>query len=263
MSVDRRSIKAAARERLRSAEPRPLIEGLLFVLTAGALTGISYAMLVSNVTESGWDTYMKYIMLGRYEDGWNYLSEMAPSMPVYLISRVLDLLCALVAAGLSIFSMNTLREKEEASLWNLLDGFGRFFPLLLLLIMTRVLITVWTQLLVIPGVIAYYRYRLALYLMLDHPQINPLQAILLSGKMMQGHKWSFFLLDLSFLGWGMLALLPLLFGAALGLPTLIAGALCSAAILVWLAPYYEMSCVGFYEAVKTPVQILPPDDSEN
>ena len=39
----------------------------------------------------------------------------------------------------------------------------------------------------------------------------------------------------------------------------VAGGLGSAAILAWLLPYFEMSCVGFYEAVKVPVYSEPPD----
>ena len=40
----------------------------------------------------------------------------------------------------------------------------------------------------------------------------------------------------------------------------IAGGVGSALILAWLLPYYELSCVGFYEAVKTPLRIEPPEE---
>ena len=260
MYIDRYSIKADAREHLRSAVPRPYYEGLLFLLVAGILTGLSMALMASKLTDAGVETYMKYVMAGMYEDAVRYLRTLTPPTADYLISNVLDLLRSIVAVGLSIFAMNTLRQKE-ASLGNLLDGFGRFFPLLILLVLMRFLVSLWSYLLVIPGIIAFYRYRLAVYLLLDHPELNPLQCILLSGQMMRGKKWELFLLDLSFLGWALLASLPLSFGAALGsLATLIVGALGSAAILGWLLPYYELSCVGFYEAVKTPIQSSPPEE---
>lgn len=259
MPIDRPSIKAAAREQLRSAVPRPLFAGLLFVLIAGVLTGLSGAMLSSRFTENAMETYLRYVYSGLYEDAVRYLQTLNPPISNYLFSQALDLLRGIVAAGLSIFAMNTLRRKE-ASLWNLLDGFGRFFPLLLLLILTRFLITVWSYLLIIPGIIASYRYRFSVFLLLDHPELNPLQSILLSGKMTRGRKWELFLLDLSFLGWALLAVLPFSFGAALGLVPLILGALLSAAILAWLIPYYELSVVGFYEAVKTPIESIPPEE---
>ena len=257
--IDRYTIKADARERLRSAEPKPYYEGLLFVLVAGILSALSTAMMLSNLTEVNTDIYMKYILAGRYEDAVRYLQTFDPPLTNYLISNVLDVFRGIVAAGLSIFAMNTLR-KKEASLWNLLDGFGRFFPLLILLLIMRFLLSFWFYLLIIPAIFAFYRYRLAVYLMIDHPQLNAFQCILLSGRMMRGHKWDLFLLDLSFLGWSLLASLPISIGAVFGLVPTILGALGSAAICAWLIPYYELSCVGFYEAVKTPIQSIPPED---
>ena len=255
--IDRYSIKADARERLRHAVPRPYVEGLLFVLVAGILTALSTALMLSQFTQSNTETYMKYVLAGRYEDAMRYLQTFDPPLADYLISNVLDVFRGIVAAGLSIFAMNTLRRKE-ASLGNLLDGFGRFFPLLALVILMRFLLSFWFYLLVIPGILAYYRYRLAVYLLIDHPELNCFQCLLLSGQVMRGKKWELFLLDLSFLGWALLAVLPLTVGAVFGLVGLILGALGSAAILAWLAPYYELSCVGFYEAVKTPIQSIPP-----
>ena len=257
--IDRYTIKADARERLRSAEPKPYYEGLLFVLVAGILSALSTAMMLSNLTEVNTDIYMKYILAGRYEDAVRYLQTFDPPLTNYLISNVLDVFRGIVAAGLSIFAMNTLR-KKEASLWNLLDGFGRFFPLLILLLIMRFLLSFWFYLLIIPAIFAFYRYRLAVYLMIDHPQLNAFQCILLSGRMMRGKKWDLFLLDLSFFGWSLLASLPISIGAVFGLVPTVLGALGSAAICAWLIPYYELSCVGFYEAVKTPIQSIPPED---
>lgn len=257
--IDRYTIKAEARERMRSAVPKPYYEGLLFVLVAGILSALSTAMMLSHLTEVNTDIYMKYILAGRYEDAARYLQTFDPPLTNYLISNVLDVFRGIVAAGLSIFAMNTLR-KQEASLWNLLDGFGRFFPLLILLLIMRFLLSFWFYLLIIPAIFAYYRYRLAVYLMIDHPQLNAFQCILLSGRMMRGHKWDLFLLDLSFLGWSLLASLPISIGAVFGLVPTVLGALGSAAICAWLIPYYELSCVGFYEAVKTPIQSIPPED---
>ena len=47
---------------------------------------------------------------------------------------------------------------------------------------------------------------------------------------------------------------------AAGILPLILGGLGTAAILAWIFPYYEMCVVGFYEAVKTPIEIQPPDE---
>lgn len=274
MPIDRYTIKADARERLRSAVPRPYYEGLLFLLIAAILSGLSAAFLLSHFNREAFADYVQYtqdVMAAVYANPSLTLDSFAPAVterlskvmePLPLIDEAiryaLALLQSFVAVGLTIFSMNTLRQKD-ASLWNLFDGFGRFLPLLLLLLVTRFLLYIWTSLLVIPGIIAFYRYRLAVYLLLDHPELNPIQCLLLSGQMMRGRKWELFVLDLSFLGWGLLASLPLSIGSLFGLVPMILGALGSAAILAWLLPYYEMSCVGFYDTIKTPIRSIPPE----
>lgn len=52
-----------------------------------------------------------------------------------------------------------------------------------------------------------YRYRLALYFMLDHPDWGVMECIRQSKQTMKGWKWPLFVMDLSFLGWMILELL--------------------------------------------------------
>ncbi|MDO4617881.1 MAG: DUF975 family protein [Lachnospiraceae bacterium] len=47
-------------------------------------------------------------------------------------------------------------------------------------------------------------YMLVPYIIAENPDIKPKQAITLSRKMMHGHKWEAFVLDLSFIGWNIL-----------------------------------------------------------
>ena len=59
---------------------------------------------------------------------------------------------------------------------------------------------------IIGGPIKYYEYRMVPYLLAENPEIKTNDALLLSKQMMYGHKWELFLLDCSFLGWGILGL---------------------------------------------------------
>lgn len=255
MTIDRNAIKAEARDLMRSALPRPYYEGLIFVLVSGILLALSYRILSVNITAESSQKYLSLILAGNYDSALRYAEKLRPSSLDSFISMVLELFRNLLYVGLSIFSLNTLR-RRESSLWNLLDCFSRFFPLVVLLLLRSLLITVWLQLLIIPGILAAYRYRMAAYLMLDHREFSAIPAIVFSGQLMKGKKWSLFLLDLSFLGWFLLSLLPLMLGALFaGWIPLIAGACGSAAILAWVLPYYELSCVGFYEAIKDELTI--------
>lgn len=90
----------------------------------------------------------------------------------------------------------------------------------------------WMLLLIVPGVIKAMSYAMTPFILNDNPELSANQAINRSMAMMQGHKMKFFLLCLSFIGWGILAVLTLGIG------------------LFWLFPYVHSTYVAFYEDVK-------------
>lgn len=71
----------------------------------------------------------------------------------------------------------------------------------------------WTLCLIIPGIMASYSYGMAYYIANDHPEMTARQVITASKEMMQGHRWRLFCLDLSFIGWSLLAGLTLGIGS--------------------------------------------------
>lgn len=73
----------------------------------------------------------------------------------------------------------------------------------------RVIIFLWTLLLIIPGIIKGYAYRMVPYILADNPNIGTKRAMELSQEMTMGEKWDIFVLDLSFLGWYILGALAL------------------------------------------------------
>ena len=73
----------------------------------------------------------------------------------------------------------------------------------------------WSLLFIIPGIIAGYRYRFALYNLCENPEMGVMEALNMSKAQTRGHKWELFVLDLSFLGWELLCTLPMLIGFSL------------------------------------------------
>ena len=65
----------------------------------------------------------------------------------------------------------------------------------------------WGLLLIVPGIIKRYSYRMAPYILADRPELSGTEVLTLSRQMMNGHKWKTFVLDLSFLGWNILSAL--------------------------------------------------------
>lgn len=67
------------------------------------------------------------------------------------------------------------------------------------------LIVLFTCLLIVPGIVKAYEYRMVPYLLADHTEMSWRDALKKSKEMMQGNKMDTFILDLSFIGWGLLA----------------------------------------------------------
>ena len=136
------------------------------------------------------------------------------------------------ALGLSGYFLKRVRN-EEFSTINIFDGFQRFISSLLLVFITWIFITLWSFLLIIPGIIKSFSYSMAFYIMYDNPELDPYDAITKSQIMMKGYKWKLFFLYLSFIGWVIVAMLTLGIG------------------FFWLVPYINLSIANFYENLKT------------
>jgi uncharacterized membrane protein len=100
-------------------------------------------------------------------------------------------ICALLLAGpltigLYAFFLNLVRA-EKAEVGMLFGEFQNYGEKLLLTILIAVFTFLWTLLLIIPGIIAAYRYSQAYFIMKDNPGISAMDAIRLSKEMMAGH----------------------------------------------------------------------------
>ena len=73
-----------------------------------------------------------------------------------------------------------------------------------LTLLLQTLFTILWSLTIVGGVIKHYSYYLVPFIVAENPDIRPRDAITLSRRMMDGHKWECFLLDLSFIGWDLL-----------------------------------------------------------
>jgi len=86
------------------------------------------------------------------------------------------------------------------------------------MLLTKAFIFLWSLLLIIPGIIKAYAYRMVPYILADNPNIGVRKAITLSNEMTMGHKFDMFVLDLSFIGWYLLGSLALGVGVLFVMP---------------------------------------------
>ena len=66
--------------------------------------------------------------------------------------------------------------------------------------------TLW-DLTIIGGIIKNYSYLMVPYILAENPSVKANTAITLSRKMMDGHKWEAFKIDLTFIGWNILGVI--------------------------------------------------------
>lgn len=101
--------------------------------------------------------------------------------------------------------------KKDIDLGNVGFSFKnkRYMNTIKAMLYKSVLIILWTLLLIIPGIIKSYAYRMVPYILADNPEISHKRAIEMSNAMTNGQKFNIFVLELSFLGWYILGALAL------------------------------------------------------
>ena len=246
--IDRRSLKAEVRETLRDAQVSPR------AMTALYLALLLVMNLVDSLTGTG--------------------------LPATFVMILVTLLGLVLDVGYILYCM-AVRRGERAEFLTLFDGFSFAGKVVLLGLLQAALVYLWSLLFVIPGIVAAYRYRFAFCNLCEDPGLSPLEALNMSKRQTAGYKAQLLTLDLSYLGWMILASLPsLVYSAAvyqlifqevaalsglvyqpaawvslvdllpLWVWTLVTGLWHLAAALFYL-PHYQCVELGYFEIAKT------------
>ena len=173
--IDRRALKAQTRETLHSAQVSPKLFTALYLALVLALN------VVDSFTGSG-------------------------ALATF-VSILVTLLAVVMDAGFVLYCM-AVRQGERAEYLALFDGFSFAGKIIALNIVKWFFIILWSMLFTIPGIIAAYRYRFALYNLCENPEISVFEAMNMSKRQTLGYKLQLFQLDLSYLGWLFISSLP-------------------------------------------------------
>jgi len=196
-----------------------------------------------------------------------YILVFMAASAIPLINMVAPLLIGgPLMVGLSIFFLAVSRRQQPA-ISQLFEGFSRFGSAFGAYILVSIFILLWAipvvavtggllifygvqasesaaphfpawiflvmLLLEIPVFMAILRYSLTFFVLADHENCGPLEAIQNSARMMKGRKGKLFMLYLRFVGWSFLALFT--FGIG----------------FLFLSPYMFTSLARFYDDVAT------------
>lgn len=230
MPLDRAALKLRAKETIKTSSPNVISVGLVVLLLSIIINMLSARLMGLNMSQSEAMNYMTYVSEGNYDAALRYLDRMQPPGSAHAIDFLLTVIRSILEAGFIIFLLNTIRCAQPC-FGNLLDGFGFFFKIILLNFLSALFIALWGMLLVVPGIIAAYRYSQAIYILVDDPTKSAMQCLRESKAMMRGHKMELFKLNMSFFGWYLLASLPTM----------------GYVIQAWTLPYTSMTYALYYE----------------
>lgn len=126
----------------------------------------------------------------------------------------------------------SLRNNKEAQFSDIFLAKSNYWGIVKLTGWYYLFITLWSLLLIIPGIIKAYAYSMAYYIRYDNPELSARECLELSSDMMNGHKLDLFVLHLTFI----LLLIIDIFTCGLG--------------NLFTQPYMNTITAQFYEDVK-------------
>ncbi|MFD1124692.1 DUF975 family protein [Lentilactobacillus raoultii] len=152
-------------------------------------------------------------------------------------SLLISWLTSVLLVGVYFVCLDAIREKLtydqplQKSLFVFSNG-DYFVGALLLSIIQYIFIVLWMILLIIPGIVKAMAYSQTFFIYRDAidqgEHIPYTEAITRSRRLMVGHKWEYFVMSLSFLGWALVVMVTAGIAA------------------IWVQPYMSLSFANYY-----------------
>ena len=180
--------------------------------------------IIAGITGVGSSRSGSSVQYQNYSGGYSYSSGhhtffSVPGITVGLAMFSAAVFMTVLMCALNIFVGNlievggkrffVLNKTEETSVGTILDGFksGQYVNIVLTMFLKDLFTALWTLLLIVPGIVKHYEYLMIPYILAENPGMDRKEAFKISKRMMDGQKMETFILDLSFIGWGILSAL--------------------------------------------------------
>jgi len=147
-----------------------------------------------------------------YHYGWGFpFAGLAIAMAAIILTIVIWALKIFVGNLLEVGGKRffVLNKTENPTVGTMFDAFrsGHYVNIVLTMFLRELFTSLWTLLLVIPGIVKHYEYLMIPYILAENPGMDRKEAFQISKRMMDGQKMETFILDLSFLGWDILTVI--------------------------------------------------------
>lgn len=157
---------------------------------------------------------------------WNGISDIDWSViiPFIIIFSIIFIAIIVFSLAIRIFAgyplevggrryyVMTVTENNNKGCFSYAFNSERYMKIVSGMLLRGVYNFLWYLLLIIPGIIKSYEYKMVPYILAQNPAIGSKRAIELSRNMTMGHKFNIFILELSFLGWWLLGILACFVG---------------------------------------------------
>ena len=204
-------------------------------LLGGLIAGVSFLPELETVIP-----IEHFPALQKFSDWWNdglHIGRVTLNFRSGIFGFAAFLIGGVLQMGYADFLLKQHDGKETSfnDLFSKFDFFGTGFAQRFL----RSLYTfLWSLLFIIPGIMKGYAYAMTPFILAEHPNLTASQAIRLSEDLMDGYKSQLFVLDLTFLGWSILAALTLNLGN------------------IALNPYKNAAYAAFYRQIQAEKQYI-------
>ena len=169
-----------------------------------------------------------------YHFGWGFpFAGLAIAMAAIILTIVIWALKIFVGNLLEVGGKRffVLNKTENPTVGTMFDTFrsGHYVNIVLTMFLRELFTSLWTLLLVIPGIVKHYEYLMIPYILAENPGMDRKEAFQISKRMMDGQKMETFILDLSFLGWDLLTVIT-----------------CGIVGIFYVAPYQQATFAELY-----------------
>ena len=220
---DRKKYKKFAKMQLKKRWNTPLLMTLIsyFIIMLLQVNDIFNMFRTFNTAEFAFGTNAFFFVSA--EDPYSFFSGLLNWLAL-LIEFIL------IFANITVF-LKMSRGPEPIQFGNFIEGLAQWGRATLAGLWQLLWIFLWTLLFIIPGIVKAYSYSQMFWLLAEFPDLSVTKSMRISKEITNGHKGDLFIMDLSFLGWAILATIP----AGLG--------------WLWLSPYIAMSKTNAYHAL--------------
>ena len=202
--MDRIELKEWAKEK---------IKGNLWNIIIGLLITIAISIMFS----------MGYVIIQRIFGPGNFIT--------YIVEIITDILLIPISVGLYSYIIEFI--KNDNFNQNLIfEPYERTLNVIGASLLVSLLVMVGCICFIIPGIYLAFSYAMVPYLLATRKDLTITETLELSRKMRDGHKFDYFVLSISFIGWAILV--PFTLGI----------------LMIWIYPYIMTATTKFFMDIE-------------